>query len=306
VCQSIRVLVEAEPDISVVGEADNGRQAVQLMTKLQPDVVVMDLAMPQLNGLETTRQIMKQSPNAKVLVHSSYSDSEYVQQVTEAGATGYLIKQTAAEDLIKAVREASKGNACFSPKVCRGLVDNYRGAAGRGAAPAKRSVSLTTREAEVLQLIAAEGQPNKMIAYELGINIKTVEKHRQQLMCKLNIHDIAGLTRYANSKGVIETGSIGGHLSLAGPEKPSAKGRLLKTGESGASRIRADGCPSAELKMAKTAALNAAGSFAQAATLRVGWDRQGLKFGSLFGNRFWPRQQNLWVDSSGSGSRPNV
>jgi len=205
--QGIRVLVEAEPDITVVGEAGNGRQAVQLMLKLRPDVVVLDLAMPQLNGVEATRQIMKEDPTAKVLVLSSYSDNEYVRQVTDAGATGYLVKQTAADDLIKAVREADKGNAYFSPSICRWLVENYRGKKKRGEPPVKRSEKLTVREAEVLQLVA-EGQPNKMIASELGISIKTVDKHRQLMMCKLNIHDIAGLTRYAIAKGIITSGAM--------------------------------------------------------------------------------------------------
>lgn len=202
--QGIRVLVEAEPDITVVGEAENGRQAVQMTSKLKPDVIVMDLAMPLLNGLEATRQIIKQDPNAKVLVLSCYSDREYVHQLTEVGATGYLLKQTAADDLIKAVREARKGNAFFTPTICRRLVENYRDAARRGTPVAKRKDVLTTREAEVLQLIA-EGKPNKQIAEELGISIKTVEKHRQQVMYKLDIHDIAGLTRYAMSRGMIES-----------------------------------------------------------------------------------------------------
>jgi DNA-binding NarL/FixJ family response regulator len=223
--QGIRVLVEAEADITVVGEAENGRQAVQMTTQLHPDVVVMDLAMPLLNGLEATRQIMKHDPNAKVLVLSSYSDREYVHQLTEVGAAGYLLKQTAADDLIKAVREARKGNAFFTPTICRRLVDNYRNAARRGGAPtAKRRDVLTTREAEVLQLIA-EGKPNKQIAAELDISIKTVEKHRQQVMYKLDIHDIAGLTRYAMSRGIIESGVMAPltpHASDAAADPTSA------------------------------------------------------------------------------------
>ena len=208
--QGFRALLEAEPDIAIVGEAGTGRQAVQLARKLRPDVVLMDIAMPLLNGLEATRQIMKEAPGSKVLVLSSYSDDEYVHQLTEAGASGYLLKQTASADLIKAVRETSKGNAFFSPAVSKRLLDRYRETFLNGAPIKKRTDLLTTREAEVLQLIA-EGKPNKQIASDLCISIKTVEKHRQQVMNKLNIHDIAGLTRYAISKGVIET-SVGVRL----------------------------------------------------------------------------------------------
>src|SRR5690606_38110491 len=203
--QGLRVLLEAEEDIEVVGEAETGRQAVQMARSLQPDVIVMDIAMPNLNGLEATRQIVKEVSNSKVLVLSSYSDDEYLHQLTDAGASGYLLKQTAATDLIQAVRETSKGNAFFSPAVSKRLLDRYREAFLNGAPIKKRAVLLTTREAEVLQLIA-EGKPNKQIAADLCISIKTVEKHRQQVMNKLNIHDIAGLTRYAISKGVIESG----------------------------------------------------------------------------------------------------
>jgi len=203
--QGLRVLLEAEPDIAVIGEAETGRQAVQMARTLQPDVIVMDIAMPNLNGLEATRQIVKEVPNAKVLVLSSYGDDEYLHQLTDAGACGYLLKQTAANDLIKAVRETSKGNAFFSPAVSKRLLDRYRETFLNGAPIKKQGVLLTTREAEVLQLIA-EGKPNKQIAADLCISIKTVEKHRQQVMNKLNIHDIAGLTRYAISKGVIESG----------------------------------------------------------------------------------------------------
>jgi DNA-binding NarL/FixJ family response regulator len=202
--QGLRALLAAEPDIDIVGEADTGRQAVVLAKKLQPDVVVMDIAMPSLNGLEATRQITDQAPGTKVLILSTYSDDDYVQQLLEAGAAGYLIKQTAANDLLKAIREAHKGNAFFSPTISKRLRDHYREAFSSGQSLNMRRPSLTPREAEVLQLIA-EGQPSKLIAYELAISIKTVEKHRQQLMDKLDIHDIAGLTRHAVAKGIIES-----------------------------------------------------------------------------------------------------
>jgi DNA-binding NarL/FixJ family response regulator len=204
--QGLRVLLEAEQDITIVAEAETGRQAVQLTKKHLPEVVVMDIAMPLLNGLEATRQITREVPSAKVLVLSSYSDDEYVHQLTEAGAAGYLLKQTAASDLIKAIREAKTGNAFFSPAISKRLLENYREAFLKGVPVRKRVDLLTPREAEVLQLIA-EGKPNKQIAGELCVSVKTVEKHRQQVMNKLNLHDVAGLTRYAVSKGIIESGT---------------------------------------------------------------------------------------------------
>src|SRR3954467_7073425 len=202
--QGLRALLAAEEDINIVGEADNGRQAVQLAKKFLPDVVVMDIAMPVLNGLEATRQITRSLPSAKVLILSSYSDDEYVQQLTEAGAAGYLVKQSAANDLIKAIREAYRGNAFFSPSISKRLLDYYREAYLKGKPIKKHGEQLTSRELEVLQLVA-EGKVNKQIAADLCISIKTVEKHRQQVMNKLNIHDVAGLTRYAISRGIIES-----------------------------------------------------------------------------------------------------
>jgi DNA-binding NarL/FixJ family response regulator len=202
--QGLRALLAAESDIDVVGEAETGRQAIQLAGKFLPDVVVMDIAMPLLNGLEATRQITREVPSTRVIILSSYSDDEYVEQLTEAGAIGYLLKQTAATDLIKAIREAKLGNAYFSPSISRRMLDYYRRAFVSGQPVRKSGESLTSRESEVLQLIA-EGKTNKQIAAELFISIKTVEKHRQQVMNRLNIHDIAGLTRYAMAKGIIES-----------------------------------------------------------------------------------------------------
>ncbi|MDB6031717.1 MAG: LuxR family transcriptional regulator [Verrucomicrobiales bacterium] len=201
--QGLRVLLEVESDIHVIGEAETGRQAVLMAKKMKPDVIVLDVAMPVLNGLEATRQIAREAPQTKVLILSSYSDDEYVQQLIEAGAIAYLVKQTAANDLLKAIREAMKGNAYFSPSISRRLLDQCREAFEKGGPIKKRGPHLTSREYEVLQLIA-EGQANKQIAAELSISIKTVEKHRQQVMNKLNIHDVAGLTRHAISKGIIE------------------------------------------------------------------------------------------------------
>ena len=203
--QGLRALLEAEGDIAVVGEADNGREAVVLAKKILPDLVLMDLAMPGLNGLEATRQIVRNLPSARALVLTSYGDDDYVTQLLEVGASVYLVKQTAAADLLKAIREVHEGNAFFSPSIAKRL-RQPGGEAFRAGQPCAKTGKLTPREAEVLQLVA-EGFANKQIAAELSISIKTVEKHRQQAMNKLNIHDIAGLTRYAMSKGWVEGGA---------------------------------------------------------------------------------------------------
>lgn len=203
--QGLRALLQTERDIEIVGEAETGRQAVRLVKALKPDVVVMDIAMPQLTGLEATRQILKEVPSSRVLILSSYSDDEYVEQLTAAGAAGYLLKQAPFIDLVRGIREAKRGNAFFSPAISKRLMDQYRETVLRGARVMKRADLLTSRESEVLQLIA-EGEGNKQIAAALGISIKTVEKHRQQLMDKLGIHDVAGLTRYAISIGIVEAG----------------------------------------------------------------------------------------------------
>ncbi len=208
--QGLRSLLSAEADIEVVGEAGNGRQAVKMAQELCPDVVVMDIAMPLLNGLEATCQIISEGIPTKVLILSSYADDEYVHQLTEAGASGYLIKQSAASELIKAVREIANGNAYFSPSILRRLLELYRESYAKGRPLGRGHENLTSREQEVLQMVA-EGHVNKQIAAMLSLSIKTVEKHRQQLMDKLNIHDIAGLTRYAIAHGVVEsTGRIRG------------------------------------------------------------------------------------------------
>lgn len=204
--QGLKALLTTETDITILAEGQTGREAVTLASKLRPDVVVMDLAMPLLNGWEATRQILKAVPSAKVVVLSTYDTEEHIQQAIAAGAAAYLIKQTAAADLVKAIREVKKGNAFFSPAIaqrlreqtCRTLTE----------APKPPNPELTVREAEVLQLIA-EGFANKQIAAELGLSVKTVEKHRQQVMNKLDIHDTAGLVRHAAAKGIIETNLAG-------------------------------------------------------------------------------------------------
>jgi DNA-binding NarL/FixJ family response regulator len=201
--QGIRALLTCEADFQIVGEVGTGRHAVTAARDLKPNVIVMDIAMPYLNGLEATRQISAQTPATKVLVLSTYSDDQYIQKLIEAGAIGYLVKQTAAMDLVRAIREAHQGNAFFSPSIAKRLRDQCREVFANRQPTNKPEEALSLREAEVLQLIA-EGRPNKQIAAELCISSKTVEKHRQTLKSKLNIHHIAGLTRHAISRGMIE------------------------------------------------------------------------------------------------------
>ncbi len=202
--EGLRALLESHNRLKVVGEADSGRKAVEMARSLDPDVVLMDIAMPSLNGLEATRQILKATPRTRVLVLSSYSGDEYVEKVIEAGAAGYLAKGAGRKQLVEAVLELHRGNSVFSPEIARRLLDRMRRGLGLETGVKGDTPALTEREQEVLQLIA-EGSANKQIASELGISIKTVEKHRQRLMDKLNLHQTAGLTRYAMDHGIIES-----------------------------------------------------------------------------------------------------
>lgn len=202
--EGLRTLLQSETDLEVVGEAASGRQAVELVAKLHPTVVVMDIAMPLLNGLEATRQILKAAPATRVLMLSAHSDDAYVEQVIALGAAGYLIKQTAGHILPRAIREVARGNIYFSPAIAKRFAHHHHQPPVRPGALKKQIAQLTSREMEVLQLVA-EGKANKETASELGIGIKTVEKHREHLMEKLDIHDTAGLTRYAISAGIIES-----------------------------------------------------------------------------------------------------
>jgi len=204
----LKALLIAEGDFTIVAEAQTGREAVQLATQHRPEVVVMDLAMPLLNGWEATRQILKAVPSTRIVVLSTYGDDEHIQQAISTGAAAYLLKQTAAADLVKAIREVKKGNAYFSPAIAKRLSEQTCRPAAEGEPAKAADPELTPREAEVLQLIA-EGFANKQIAAELGLSVKTVEKHRQQVMHKLRIHDIAGLVRHAAEKGIIELAPAG-------------------------------------------------------------------------------------------------
>jgi DNA-binding NarL/FixJ family response regulator len=202
--EGFRKMLELDASLKVVGEAENGRQAVALARKLRPDVVLMDIAMPLLNGLEATRQVLKALPSTKVLILSAHSDDAYVKNATESGAAGFLLKQTSSHVVCEAIRAIQKGKTFFSPSISKSLDRLNPQSPNRKGQFNKNAAQLTSREMEVLQLIA-EGKANKETAAELGISIKTVEKHREKAMAKLNIHDTAGLTRYAISTGIIES-----------------------------------------------------------------------------------------------------
>jgi DNA-binding NarL/FixJ family response regulator len=203
--QALCALLKNEEDIELIGEANDGREAVRMDMTLQADVIIMDIAMPELNGMEAMRQILINNPSTKVLILSTYSDDEYVHQFIRAGASGYINKQDDVANLIRAVRVLHHGNICFSRSISRRLIDEERKrflAGGSGKKKHERK-QLTSRELEVIQLIA-EGYANKTMAAHLGVSIKTIEKHRQSIMNKLNIHHVAGLTRYAIAHSICE------------------------------------------------------------------------------------------------------
>jgi len=195
----LRNLLEKDPDIVVVGEAEDGREALQLARKLSPDVVIMDIAMPDLNGIEATRQILSEVRNVKVVALSMHSDKRYVSEMLKAGAAGYLLKDCAFEELITAIRTIVKGKIYLSPGIAGVVIDDYI----RKGSNTDSSVFtiLSDREREVLQLMA-EGRATKDVATHLNVSIKTVETHRTHIMTKLDIHSIAELTKYAIREGL--------------------------------------------------------------------------------------------------------
>ncbi len=197
----IRALLEDEADIQVIGEAEDGRTAVEQARRLRPDVVIMDIGMPLLNGLEATRQIKRDCPETKVLILTMHENPEYVPQVLSAGGSGYVLKQAAGRELVTAIRAVAKGEAQFSPSVARTLADLYLQSLEAEAVHDPYD-DLTPREREVLQLIA-EGFPNRKIAEVLSLSVKTVKTHRLHLMQKLGLHDRAELIKYAFQKGII-------------------------------------------------------------------------------------------------------
>jgi DNA-binding NarL/FixJ family response regulator len=202
--QGVCKLLKQEGDFDVVGEAENGREAVEMASALRPDVILMDIAMPVLNGLEATRKILDTNPAAKVVILSEDSDNYIVDRAIATGVAGFLEKQTSSAELVtKAIRAVIKGQAFFCQAIAKRWQDGQRKRLERDGLDKANEHHLTSRESEVLERVA-EGSANKEIAHELGISIKTVEKHRQHVMDKLDIHETAGLTRYAIGAGFIK------------------------------------------------------------------------------------------------------
>ncbi len=195
----LRALIEKFPDMQVVAEAADGRTAVRLAKELIPDIAIMDISMPDLNGIEAARQISAEAPHVKILTLSMHSDARYVKNLFTAGASGYLLKECAFDELVNAIRTVMGNQVYLSPRVTHVVLSEYL--SKQPIAEASVFSVLTAREREVLQLMA-EGKTTKEIAYSLGLSVKTVEAHRQKIMEKSNIHSIAELTKYAIREGL--------------------------------------------------------------------------------------------------------
>lgn len=199
--QGLRKILEERADWEVVAEAGDGREAVRLALKHKPDVAVLDIGMPQLNGIEVTRQILKREPCVQVLMLSMHSDEAYIMRALQAGAKGYLLKDSAGKELIRAIEAVAAGQSFFSPSVAQLMLDDYVRRAGATGA-ADRYESLSEREREIFQLVA-EGRSNREVAEALEITLATVETHRSRILQKLDVHNTAELVLYAVRRGVI-------------------------------------------------------------------------------------------------------
>jgi two-component system response regulator NreC len=200
--EGVRMILAKEPDLEVVGEAGDGAQALELTERMRPDVVIMDISMPGMGGIEATQTLRAQHPDVQVLALTMHEDESYVFQLLRAGAAGYVLKRAAAQDLVQAVRAAAKGDAFLYPSVARKVVEDYLKRVESGE-ERERYDGLTGREKEILTLIA-QGLSNQQIAEKLYISIKTVQTHRAHILEKLGLHDRTELVRYAIRKGLIE------------------------------------------------------------------------------------------------------
>jgi two-component system response regulator NreC len=201
--EGIRALLDVREDLEVIGEAEDGRQAIEKARELTPDIILIDITMPNLNGIEATRQIKKTSSEIKLLVLTAHDNREYVHQILQAGASGYLLKDFAASDLVSAINAVKKGDIFLSPPISRVVVKDYIRYANSESEDFNSLNMLTGREREILQLVA-EGNTNKEIAHLLKLSTKTVEVHRFHVMEKLHIRDITGLVKYSIRTGLIE------------------------------------------------------------------------------------------------------
>jgi DNA-binding NarL/FixJ family response regulator len=196
----LRALLETLPDVEVVGDTGNGRAAIELTGECKPDIVLMDIEMPGLNGLEATARLQKTSPRTRIIILSMHADARYVAEALQAGASGYLLKNSEPKELALALTTVARGKTWLSPTVSREVVRDYLDGDSYRATPRAR---LTPRQRETLQLIA-EGKSTKRIAALLGVSVKTIETHRAQIMRRLEIHDVAGLVRYAIRHGLVQ------------------------------------------------------------------------------------------------------
>jgi DNA-binding NarL/FixJ family response regulator len=198
--EGLRAIIGKEPGMEIVGEAENGKQTAELVGKAGAHLIVMDVAMPDLNGIEATRQVLKAHPSVKVVALSGHTNRGFVREMLKAGASAYVLKSRAGEELLQAIRESMKGKKYLSPDIARGVVDEY---VEISSSPGKNPafVVLTDRERETLQLLS-EGRSTKEIADAMGVSVKTIETHRRNIMEKLNLHSVAELTKYAIREGI--------------------------------------------------------------------------------------------------------
>ena len=200
--EGLRSFLAAQPHLEIIGEAEDGEKAVALARKLAPDIVVMDINMPRLSGLEATRVLRRSAPNSRVLILTVHNKRQFVLQIVRSGASGYLLKEAAPEELVRAIETVARGEAYFCTDAAR-FVLNAQVAKGGKSAGTRLPGMLSNREREVLAGIA-RGIGNKEIAAQLGVSVRTVETYREAIMNKLNIHTVAGLTRHAIAKGIID------------------------------------------------------------------------------------------------------
>ena len=198
--EGLRSLLEKKPDIEVVAEAENAREALKLVQEMVPNIVIIDVVMPSLNGIEATRRILARTPNVKIIALSMYSDKRFVMEMLRAGASGYLLKDCAFEELDEAIRTVMQERTYITPRIVDIIVKDYFSKEEKPSSSAL--TALTSRQYEVLQLLA-EGKTTREIAQQMSLSVKTIESHRQQIINKLNIRSIAGLTKYAIREGLI-------------------------------------------------------------------------------------------------------